>query len=248
MLAGTITRKFPDFAERLRWTLQHRPDQARLVSRFGEPGKDNRLLLSLLRRHRMQGLMMRVMDDTEFLSDYGIRSVSKFHKDHPFTYDWDGTRFQVDYEPAESTTTLFGGNSNWRGPIWMPINVVLIEALYEFEKFYHDDEFTIEYPKGSGKMLCLDEIGVELTRRLNNIFLRGPDGRRAVFGGNETFQSDPHFRDLVPFHEYFHGDNGAGLGASHQTGWSGLAAFLLQPRKRSGGTLIPVTTTKGEAH
>ncbi len=246
VLDGTITKKFPDFAERLRWTLEHRPDQAQLVSRWGEPGKDNRLLLSLLRRHRMQALLLRVMDDDEFLSPYGIRSVSKFHKDHPFTYDWDGTRFQVDYEPAESTTTLFGGNSNWRGPIWMPINVVLIEALYEFEKFYHEEDFTIEYPKGSGTMLTLPEIGAELTRRLNRIFLRDENGRRAVLGGNETFQTDPHFRDLIPFHEYFHGDDGAGLGAAHQTGWSGLAAFLLQPRKRSAGTLIPVTSDHSE--
>ncbi len=218
------------------------------MSRFGEPGKEDRLLLSLLRRHRMQGLMTRVMDETEFLSDYGIRSVSKFHQEHPFTYDWDGTRFQVDYEPAESTTPLFGGNSNWRGPIWMPINVVLIEALYEFEKFYHDEDFTIEYPKGSGH-----DADPRRHRRRADAAAEQPSscagrtGGAPVLGGNATLQDDPHFRDLIPFHEYFHGDDGAGLGASHQTGWSGLAAFLLQPRKRSAGTLIPVASNKAEA-
>ncbi len=247
VLDSDVVKKFPAFASRLEWMLKNRPDLAQLVSRWGEPGKDRRTLLSLLRRHRMQALMTHMMDETEFLSEYGVRSVSKFHQAQPFVYDWDGTRFQVDYEPAESTTTLFGGNSNWRGPIWMPINVVLIEALYEFEKFYEDADFQIECPKGSGTMLTLPEIGAELARRLNAIFLRGPDGRRPVLGGNETFQTDPHFRDLVPFHEYFHGDNGAGLGASHQTGWSGLAALLLQPRRRSGGTLIPATSTKGDA-
>ncbi len=247
VLDSDTVKKFPAFASRLEWMLKNRQDLARLVSRWGEPGKDRRLLLSLLRRHRMQALMTRMMDETEFLSDYGIRSVSKFHHENPFVYDWDGTRFQVDYEPAESTTTLFGGNSNWRGPIWMPINVVLIEALYEFEKFYEDEDFQIECPRGSGRMLTLPELGAELTRRLNALFLRGPDGRRPVLGGNETFQTDPHFRDLVPFNEYFHGDNGAGLGASHQTGWSGLAALLLQPRRRSAGTLIPVTSAKGDA-
>ena len=167
-------------------------------------------------------------------------------REHPFTTaTGDGTRFQVDYEPAESTTTLFGGNSNWRGPIWMPINVVLIEALYEFEKFYHEDEFTIEYPKGSGQMLCLDEIGAELTRRLNNLFLRDGQGRRAVLGGNETFQTDPHFRDLIPFHEYFHGDDGAGLGASTRPAGRASPPSCSSRASARRGTLIPSRRRRG---
>ena len=236
----------PDFVGRLQWVLKHRPDLAKLVSRWEDPGKDNRLLLSLLRAHRMRKLLERMLDETEFLSDYGIRSISKAHKDAPFVFDWDGTRFSVDYEPGESTTTLFGGNSNWRGPIWMPINFVLIEALYEFERFYGDD-FKIECPKGSGTMLTIPQVAEELTRRLNAIFLRGKDGRRAVLGDESIFQTEAAFRDHVPFHEYFHGDSGKGIGAAHQTGWSGLVALLLQPRRRSAGSLMPVAPGQGSA-
>jgi len=245
VLDSDYTARFPAFAGRLEWMLKNRPDLAQLVSRWGEPGKDNRLLLSLLRRHRMQALLSRMLDETEFLSDYGIRSVSKAHRADPFIYDWDGTRFEVDYEPAESTTTLFGGNSNWRGPIWMPINVVLIEALYEFEKFYADADFQIECPKGSGVLMTIPQVAAELARRLNAIFLRGPDGRRPVLGGDHLFQTDPAFRDHLPFHEYFNGDDGAGLGASHQTGWSGLVALLLQPRRRVDSNLVPATPEMG---
>ncbi len=175
-----------------------------------------------------------------------IRAVSIIPKEQPFVYDLDRAHFQIDYEPAESTSTLFGGNSSWRGSSWMPIDVVLIEALYEVEKFYGEDGLTIEHLKGSGRMLCLEEIGTELTQRLNAIFLRDAEDRRPVLGGNETFQTDPYFRDLIPFHKYFHGDNGAVLGGSHQTGWSILASFLLQPRQRSKGTLIPVTSMQSE--
>jgi hypothetical protein len=245
VLDSDYTARFPAFAGRLEWMLKNRPDLAQLVSRWGEPGKDNRLLLSLLRRHRMQALLSRMLDETEFLSDYGIRSVSKAHEAAPFVYDWDGTRFEVDYEPAESTTTLFGGNSNWRGPIWMPINVVLIEALYEFEKFYADEDFQIECPKGSGTLMTISQVAAELARRLNAIFLRGPDGRRPVLGDHHLFQTDPAFRDHLPFHEYFNGDDGAGLGASHQTGWSGLVALLLQPRRRVDSNLVPATPEMG---
>ena len=244
VLGSDTAKKFPAFAERLEWMLKNRKDLAQLVSRWGEPGKENRLLLSLLRRHRMQAIMTRMLDETEFLSDYGIRAVSKFHKDEPFVWHWQGADFSVNYEPAESTTTLFGGNSNWRGPIWMPINFLMIEALYEFEKFYKDEDFQVECPKGSGIMMTVAEVAAELTRRLNALFLRGKDGRRPVLGGDHLFQTDPHFRDLIPFHEYFHGDNGAGLGASHQTGWTGLVALLLQPRRRVDGNLVPATPEK----
>jgi hypothetical protein len=224
----TFTR-FPAFAARARWILHHRPDLAAMVSRWDQPGKNGGILLSLLRRHRMVALLARMLDETEFLSAHGIRAVSKAHAANPFVFDADGTRLVVDYEPGESTTALFGGNSNWRGPIWMPINYLLVEALREFEKFY-DQDFKVECPTGSGAFVGLAELGAILTSRLNALFLRGEDGRRAVLGSRRLFQEDPAFRDHIPFHEYFHGDTGAGLGASHQTGWTGLTALLLQPR------------------
>jgi hypothetical protein len=200
-----------------------------MVSRWDQPGKNGGILLSLLRRHRMVALLARMLDETEFLSAHGIRAVSKAHAANPFVFDADGTRLVVDYEPGESTTALFGGNSNWRGPIWMPINYLLVEALREFEKFY-DQDFKVECPTGSGAFVGLAELGAILTSRLNALFLRSEDGRRAVLGSRRLFQEDPAFRDHIPFHEYFHGDTGAGLGASHQTGWTGLTALLLQPR------------------
>ncbi len=230
VLDASIFQRFPGFAARARWMLAHRPDLAGLVSRWNEAGKDNTILLSLLRRHRMTCLLSRMLDETEFLSDHGIRSVSKAHEAAPFVYDTNGMRFLVDYEPGESTNSLFGGNSNWRGPIWMPINFLLIEALYEFDKFYGPEQ-KLECPKGSGQMRDIAAIAGELTQRLNRLFLRGADGRRPVLGESALFQKDPAFHDYIPFHEYFHGDTGHGIGAAHQTGWTGLAALLLQPRK-----------------
>jgi hypothetical protein len=240
VLDGSVFDKFPAFAARAHWMLTHRPDLAGLVSRWGEKGKDNRVLLSLLRRQRMTSLLTRMLSETEFLSDHGVRSVSKAHAAAPFVLTANGSDFSVDYEPGESTTETFGGNSNWRGPVWMPINYLLVEALYEFEKFY-PPEFQVECPTGSGQMMALADIAAELTRRLNKLFLRGSDGRRPVLGNNAMFQQDPELRDHIPFHEYFHGDTGAGLGATHQTGWSGLAALLLQPRIRQEGQLMPAT-------
>jgi hypothetical protein len=240
ILDGDAMQRFPIFAERANWLLRHRPKLARLVSHWDEPGKDNRLLLSLLRRHRMKAILSRMLDETEFLSDHGVRSVSKAHATAPYVYEFQDQRFSVDYEPAESTTNLFGGNSNWRGPVWLPINYLLIEALYEFEKFYPPD-FKIECPTNSGKYVGLAEVATELTRRLNALFLRDPRGLRPVLRSYGPFQNDPAFNDRVPFHEYFHGDTGAGLGAMHQTGWSALAALLLQPRKRADDhTMLPV--------
>ena len=239
VLDSTVMERFPAFYERAQWMLEHRKDLASLVSRWNETGKGNRVLLSLMRIQRMTALLRRMLDETEFLSDYGVRAVSKAHEKAPFVYDFNGTQFSVDYEPGESTTTLFGGNSNWRGPIWFPINYLLIEALYEYERYYQPDT-KFECPTGSGRFLSLPEVAAELARRLNAIFLRGKDGRRPVFGEQAIFQNDPHFRDNVPFHEYFHGDNGKGLGAMHQTGWTGLAALLLQPRRREKGVLMPV--------
>jgi hypothetical protein len=232
VLDSNVFKRFPAFAARTQWMLSHRPDLSDQVSRWGEQGKDGAILLSLLRRHRMMALLSRLLDETEFLSEHGIRSVSKAHAARPFVFSTNGTDFSVDYQPGESTTQLFGGNSNWRGPIWMPINYLLVEALHEFAKFY-DPAFTVECPTGSGHRLTLPEVAAELTRRLNSLFLRGPDARRPVLGARAQFQTDPAFHDHIPFHEYFHGETGAGLGASHQTGWTGLAALLLQPK---GGT------------
>ena len=226
VLNSDIFQRFPAFAARAQWLLTHRPDLADQVSRWGEQGRNGSVMLSLLRRHRMTALLSRLLDETEFLSPHGIRSVSRAHAARPFVFDADGMVFSVDYEPAESTTTLFGGNSNWRGPIWMPINYLLVESLREFGKFY-DPGFTVECPTGSGQQLTLPEVAAEISRRLTSLFLRGADGRRPVLGPSALFQDDAAFCDNIPFHEYFHGDTGAGLGASHQTGWTGLVALLL---------------------
>ncbi|MFT3882164.1 MAG: glucosidase [Gemmatales bacterium] len=219
----------PEFQRRLRWYLKHRPDLCQLVSRWDLPGDEHRSLLSLLRGHRMKCLLRRMLDETEFLSDYGIRALSRYHLDHPFTFSEGGQTSTINYEPGESTTNMFGGNSNWRGPIWFPLNFLFIEALQKFD-YYYGDDFKIECPTNSGNMMTILEVSEELTRRLSRLFLRDANGRRTVFGSNEKFQTDPHFKDYIPFFEYFHGDTGEGLGASHQTGWTGLIAKLLQPR------------------
>jgi hypothetical protein len=225
-----LLEKVPEFRRRLKWYLEHRPDLCRLVSHWELPGVGQRRLLSLLRGHRMKCLLQRMLDETEFLSAYGVRAVSRYHRDHPYVFDMDGQSFTIDYEPGESTSGMFGGNSNWRGPIWFPINYLLIESLQKFHHYYGDD-FKIECPTNSGRHVTILEVAQELTRRLSRIFLRDANGRRAVFGQYEKFQTDPHFSDYVPFHEYLHGETGRGLGASHQTGWTGLIAKLLQPRK-----------------
>jgi hypothetical protein len=217
----------PGFKQRLEWFLAHRPGLARLVSRWQEPGMGERRLLALLRGHRMKRLLGRALDEAEFLSPYGLRSVSRYHEEHPYVFAVDGTRHAVEYQPAESNSGLFGGNSNWRGPVWFPVNYLLIEALQQFHHYYGDD-FTVECPTGSGRFLTLRGVADELSRRLIGLFRRDGAGRRAAFGGNERFQRDPLWHDLILFNEYFHGDNGAGLGASHQTGWTGLVAKLIQ--------------------
>jgi hypothetical protein len=220
----------PSFARRMDWFLDHRPDLASLVSRWREPGAGDRRLLALARGHRMKRLLKRMLDPEEFLSDYGIRAISRYHLEHPYHLDLGGSSYEVRYEPGESSTGLFGGNSNWRGPIWFPINFLLIEALKRFHHYYADD-FLVECPTGSGQMRTLLEVSDEISSRLQRIFLCGPDGRRPVFGQVELFQTSPQWRDRVLFYEYFHGDNGRGLGASHQTGWTALIAHLLaQPR------------------
>jgi hypothetical protein len=171
--------------------------------------------------------MRYLLDESEFLSDHGLRSLSRVHREHPYTLTVDGREHRVDYEPAESSSGLFGGNSNWRGPIWFPLNYLLVESLQKFDHYW-GSELTVEMPTGSGRLVSLAEAAAEISRRLVRIFLRDERGRRPVFGPYEKMQRDPHFRDLVPFHEYFHGDDGSGVGASHQTGWTGLIAKLLQ--------------------
>jgi hypothetical protein len=226
----------PHFAARMQWFLDHRPELASLVSRWNEPGSGERRLLALVRGHRMKRLLARMLDPDEFFSDYGVRSLSKYHEAHPFSVTADGQTYTVEYDPAESRTGLFGGNSNWRGPIWFPINFLLIEALQRFHHYYGDD-FLVECPTGSGNRITLWQIAHELSRRLSAIFLRDSNGRRPVFGGTEKMQVDPHWRDNLFFYEYFHGDNGAGIGASHQTGWTALVAKLLDQTARVGASL-----------
>jgi hypothetical protein len=226
-----LLEALPRFRRRLEWFLENRPDLAALVSRWQVPGAGQRRLLALMRGHRLKRILSRMLDETEFLSDYGVRALSKYHQQHPYVLHVDGAEYRVDYVPAESNTGLFGGNSNWRGPIWMPVNYLIIEALQKFH-YYYSDDFRVECPTGSGQYLSLWEVSQELSRRLIRLFLRDEHGRRPIYGGAEVFQHDPHWRDYVLFHEYFHGDNGAGLGASHQTGWTALVAKLIQ---QSGG-------------
>jgi hypothetical protein len=183
--------------------------------------------MALLNRDRLRRVLSKMLDENEFLSPYGIRSLSKFHATQPYVFHVDGQEYRVDYLPAESNSGMFGGNSNWRGPVWMPVNVLLIRALLSFYLYYGND-FKIECPTGSGRLMTLFEVARDIADRLTRIFLRNEQGRRPVYGGTETFQSDPHWRDHILFYEYFHGDNGAGLGASHQTGWTGTVASLIQ--------------------
>jgi hypothetical protein len=220
----------PDFKCRLEWFLNYRPDLAKLVSRWNEPGKGQRHLLSLLRGHRMKCLLRRMLDETEFLSDYGVRALSKVHEREPYRFQCNGDSLEVKYCPGESESGVFGGNSNWRGPIWMPVNYLIIESLQKFHHYYGDD-FKVECPTGSGKFTTINGVANELSRRLSRIFLRDAEGRRPVFNHSATLQNEEHFRDHLLFYEYFHGDTGRGVGASHQTGWTGLIAKLLQPRK-----------------
>ena len=219
-------KNLPSFARQRDWFLRYRPKLAALVSRWNTPGADDRRLIAIMRAFRATKLLERILDKNEFLSDYGIRSLSRYHLEHPYVFETGDFRAEVKYVPAESDSDLFGGNSNWRGPIWMPINYLIIESLNKFHEFYGDD-FRVECPVGSAQMLSLKEIADELRSRLINIFRRDDKGRRPVFGTYEKMQTDPHFRDHILFHEYFDGDNGRGLGASHQTGWSALVANMI---------------------
>jgi len=216
----------PEFKKRLDFFLKEKPKLAALVSSWIHPGYGKRRLFSLLRGHRMKSILKKMLDEKEFLSPYGIRSLSRDHKENPYTLKINGTELSVSYTAGEAVTEMFGGNSNWRGPIWFPINYLIIESLKKFD-FYYGPGFPIEYPTDSGKFVTLDLIAKEISLRNINIFRKDKDGRRPVYGNSEKFQTDPHFKDYILFYEYFHGDNGRGLGASHQTGWTGLVAEMI---------------------
>lgn len=228
-LEPELLEKLPGFRKRLEWFLSHRPDLADLVSHWQSPGRGQRRLLSLLRGHRMKKLLRRMLDESEFLSDYGVRAVSRAHLDQPFVLKVGDVDQSVCYAPAESESRQFGGNSNWRGPIWFPLNFLIVESLQKFHHYYGDD-FKVECPTGSGRFLTLDEVATELSLRLSRIFLKDANGERAVLRHQPALQTDPHYADCIPFYEYFHGDSGRGVGASHQSGWTSLIAKLLMPR------------------
>jgi hypothetical protein len=226
-LDAEVLDRMPGFKRRMLWFIKHRPDLCLNIASITRHGLEERRLLSLVHPSRLERVLRCMLDENEFLSPYGIRGVSRYHKDHPFILRADGQEYRVDYEPAESTTNLFGGNSNWRGPVWFPVNYLMIESLQRFNHYF-GDELQVEFPTGSGVKMHLGDVACQLSRRLSHLFLRDEHGRRPVFGGAEKFQNDPHFRDHILFYEYFNGDNGAGLGASHQTGWTALVAKLLQ--------------------
>jgi mannosylglycerate hydrolase MGH1-like protein len=222
-----MLNRLPAFSRRLDWFVANRPDLTATVACMQTPGAGGRRLMAIADRRRLKCVLKVMLDEREFLSPYGIRSLSRTHAQFPYALQVNGTRREVSYEPAESRSPEFGGNSNWRGPVWFPVNYLIIEALQRYHHYY-GDKFTVECPTGSGRMLTLWEVAAELSRRLTRIFLRRPDGTRPAYGATARLQRDPHWRDLILFHEYFNGDTGAGLGASHQTGWSALVAKLLQ--------------------
>jgi len=228
-LEPELLEKLPGFRKRLEWFLNHRPDLARLVSHWESPGRGQRRLLSLLRGNRMKKLLRRMLDESEFLSDYGVRALSRAHLAHPFVLKVGDVDQSVRYAPGESETRQFGGNSNWRGPIWFPLNFLIVESLQKFHHYYGND-FKVECPTGSGRFLTIDQVATELSHRLSRIFLKDAKGERPVMRHQPQLQTDPYYRDCIPFYEYFHGDTGRGVGASHQSGWTSLIAKLLMPR------------------
>jgi hypothetical protein len=226
ILEPELLDSMPSFKRRLEWFIENRQDLLGNMACMKTRGNRERRLFSVAGREQLCRILRLMLDENEFLSPHGVRALSRYHKEHPYTLELDGSTHMVDYEPAESTTGLFGGNSNWRGPIWFPVNYLLVHSLRRFHEYY-GESLKVECPTGSGRMMNLTQVADELARRLVSTFERDPLGRRPVFGRNEKFQTDPHWRDYVPFHEYFHGDTGAGVGASHQTGWTALAASLI---------------------
>jgi hypothetical protein len=237
-LEPEVLDKLPSFKRRLEWFIDNRPDLVGNVACMRTQGMDERRLLSIADQDQLRSILRFMLDENEFLSPFGIRALSRFHHDNPYRLTVQGVEHRVDYEPGESSTGLFGGNSNWRGPIWFPVNYLLVESLQKFHHYF-GDEFKIEFPTGSGNLRTLWEIAAELSKRMTSIFLQGENGRRPVFGNIEKFQTDPHWRDLILFHEYFHGNSGAGVGASHQTGWTGVVTKLLQQSGESRRSTTP---------
>ena len=223
---GDALRKYPEIADRFRDFLDARPELVQFIHDPRKPGHEGRRLASILDETKLRRVLAKMLDENEFLSPYGLRALSRYHAEHPYVFHVGDQEYRVTYLPAESDSGMFGGNSNWRGPIWMPVNALIIRSLLQYYSYY-GDEFKVECPTGSGHLMTLYQVAEELSRRLSHIFVRDEQGRRAVFGGSEKFQSDPHWRDCLQFFEYFHGDNGAGLGASHQTGWTGVIARSL---------------------
>ena len=234
-LSAETLEQLPGFKKRMEWFIKNRPDLKQNVACMVTPGIGAKRLLTISfkppggkeEQNKLRHILHKMLDENEFFSPYGIRSVSKFHAQHPYILEVHGEEYRVDYEPAESSTGLFGGNSNWRGPVWFPMNYLIIESLHKFYSYLGDD-FKVECPTGSGIEMNLKEVAIELSQRLIRIFIQDESGQRPVYGNTQIFQTDPHWRDLILFYEYFHGDNGAGLGASHQTGWTGLVAELIQ--------------------
>ncbi|MBO0358095.1 glucosidase [Hymenobacter sp. BT186] len=226
----------PEFTNRATWLLANRPYLAQLVARWEEPGRNTRHMVGLLRRQRLTRILTRMLDETEFLAEHGVRGMSRYHLEHPYVFSTEEDDFSVGYVPGEAESSMFGGNSNWRGPIWFPINYLIIESLQKFH-FYYGDSLLVEYPTGSGNQLNLRQVADALAQRLAGLLLKDPDGRRPAFGNYELLQTDPHFQDNLLFHEYFNGDNGHGLGANHQTGWTGLVVRLLHQGEAS--TVVP---------
>jgi hypothetical protein len=245
VLDASVFSRLPSFSARTHWFLDHRPQLAQLVSRWRDPSAGERHLLSLLRGHRMKRLLSRMLDESEFLSDYGVRSLSKFHEQHPYVFHDAGYEIEVRYLPGESASGMFGGNANWRGPIWLPVNALIVESLRRFHSYYGDD-FKVECPVGSGEFMDLGEVAAELSRRITRIFLRDGAGRRPVFGKSPIEQENPRFRDYVPFYEFFDGDTGRGCGAAHQTGWTALVTLSLDQmsvrRQRVEAARLEVST------
>ena len=226
-LEPEIVDRLPGFKRRMQWFIDNHSDVPEHIEMTERSARGVRRLLSLVNRKQLRRVLSRMLDETEFLSPHGVRALSRYHLDHPYEVTVNGNVNRVQYEPAESATGMFGGNSNWRGPIWFPVNYLLIESLQKFHHYYGED-FKVECPTHSGTESDLWQVAAEISRRLVRTFLRGEDGRRPVYGGTEMFQYDPHWKDLILFYEFFHGDNGAGIGASHQTGWTGLVAKLIE--------------------
>ena len=235
-LEQNMLERFPGFRKRFEWFINNRPNLQKNIACLDKPGIGASRLLAIISPEKLKPILQRMLDETEFLSPYGIRSVSKYHAENPYIFEIDGQPHRVDYEPAESTSGMFGGNSNWRGPVWFPMNYLIIESLQKLHR-YLGDEFKVECPTGSGQWMNLTEVATELSHRLMRIFLKNGTNHRPVHGGNYLFQTDPHWRDLILFYEYFHGDNGAGLGANHQTGWTGLVASLIRNCNSQNGGL-----------